>query len=113
MIIVLNEGIYSFYFRIISIGFFLSFAKEAMLNINAFFEFKQRKRHTHSFQLAQLIYHSQHLNDYYTLSVNLNTYTNKKKSTTTGSDDPVSILFRNKNKFLKIFHFQYHIEYQT
>ncbi|CAF1398301.1 unnamed protein product, partial [Adineta ricciae] len=44
-----------------------SFAKEAMLNINAFFEFKQRTRHVHSFQLAQLIYHAQHLNDYYTL----------------------------------------------
>ena len=35
-----------------------------MLNINAFFEFKQRTRQTYSFQLAQLIDHAQHLKDY-------------------------------------------------
>jgi hypothetical protein len=38
-----------------------------MLNINAFFEFKQRTRHIYSFQLSQLLYHAQHMNDYYTL----------------------------------------------
>jgi hypothetical protein len=68
----------------------LSFAKEAMLNVNAFFEFKQRTRHTYSFQLAQLIYHSQHLNDYYILAQNVNTDSHRKKSTT-ASDDPVNI----------------------
>ena len=36
-----------------------------MLNINAFFEFKQRTRHSYSFQLAQLISHAHHVNDYY------------------------------------------------
>jgi hypothetical protein len=71
-----------------------------MLNINAFFEFKQRTRHAHSFQLAQLIYHSQHLNDYYILAQNFIVESHRKKSAT-GSDDPVSILFINKNKFLK------------
>ena len=35
-----------------------------MLNINAFFEFKQRTRHVYSFQLAQLMYHAQHVNEY-------------------------------------------------
>ena len=36
-----------------------------MLNINAFFEFKQRTRHSYSFQLAQLISHAEHVSDYY------------------------------------------------
>jgi hypothetical protein len=57
-----------------------------MLNINAFFEFKQRTRHTHSFQLAQLIYHSQHLNDYYNLVQNVNPESVRRRS----MDDPVS-----------------------
>lgn len=61
-----------------------------MLNINAFFEFKQRTRHTYSYQLAQLIYHSQHLNDYSVSISNINTEPSRKKSTTS-SDDPVSI----------------------
>ena len=60
-----------------------------MLNINAYFEFKQRKRQSHSFQLAQLIYHSQHLNEYHITAQNIGTDTHKKKSTMT-SDDPVS-----------------------
>jgi hypothetical protein len=60
-----------------------------MLNINAFFEFKQRTRYTHSFQLAQLIYHSQHLNDYYVLPETVPTDSHRKKSSTT-SNDPVS-----------------------
>jgi len=75
--------------------FFLSFAKEAMLHINAFFEFNKRTRHNHSFQLAQLIYHSQHLNDYFTLAPNVTTDSNRKKSKV-ASDDPVSI-----NEFYK------------
>lgn len=69
-----------------------SFAKEAMLNINVFFEFKQRTRDTYSFELSQLIYHSQHINDYEILTLNINIDSHKKKSTT-ASDDPVSILF--------------------
>jgi hypothetical protein len=60
-----------------------------MLNINAFFEFKQRKRHTHSFQLSQLIYHSQHLNEYHISAQNINMDSHRKKSSMT-SDDPVS-----------------------
>ncbi len=68
-----------------------------MLNINAFFEFKQRTRHAHSFQLAQLIYHAQHINDYYILAQNFIVESHRKKSAT-GSDDPVSILFIHKNK---------------
>jgi hypothetical protein len=62
-----------------------------MLNINVFFEFKQRTRHSYSFQLAQLIYHSQHLNDYFTLVQNVNTESNRKRSTMP-LGDPVSIL---------------------
>ena len=61
-----------------------------MLNINAFFEFKQRTRHTHSFQLAQLIYHAQHLNDYYILPQYVGTESNRRKSVPP-SDEPVSI----------------------
>ncbi|CAF0773989.1 unnamed protein product [Rotaria sordida] len=68
-----------------------SFAKEAMLNINAFFEFKQRTRHIHSFQLAQLIYHSQHLHDYFTLPTNVGIETNRRISTSSSSD-PTSLL---------------------
>jgi hypothetical protein len=64
-----------------------------MLNINAFFEFKQRTRHTHSFQLAQLIYHAQHLNDYYTLPQILGTETNRRISVSTPNES-VSHLLR-------------------
>jgi hypothetical protein len=70
--------------------FLLSFAKEAMLNINVFFEFKQRTRHSYSFQLAQLIHHSQHLNDYFTLVQNVTTESNRRRSTMPVGD-PVSI----------------------
>jgi hypothetical protein len=73
-----------------------SFAKEAMLNINAFFEFKQRKRRTYSFQLAQLIYHSQHLNEYHISAQNIIMDSHRKKSTMS-SDDPVS-----NSKFLDV-----------
>jgi hypothetical protein len=59
-----------------------------MLNINAFFEFKQRKRQSQSFQLAQLIYHSQHLNEYHISAQNIGMDSHKKKTMT--SDDPVS-----------------------
>jgi len=62
-----------------------------MLNINAFFEFKQRTRHIHSFQLAQLIYHAQHLTDYYTLPQAINTETNRRISLPP-TDDAVSLL---------------------
>ena len=72
-----------------------SFAKETMLNINAFFEFKQRTRHSYSFQLAQLIYHSQHLSDYFTLVPNVNTETARKKSAIP-YDDPVKLYWNNK-----------------
>jgi hypothetical protein len=65
-----------------------------MLNINAFFEFKQRTRHIHSFQLAQLIYHAQHLTDYYTLPQAISTETNRRISIP-ASDDAVS-LFSDK-----------------
>ncbi len=68
-----------------------------MLNINAFFEFKQRTRHTHSFQLAQLIYHSQHLNDYHTIPQTVDTNTHRKKSLT-ALDDPVSILIKKSKE---------------
>ncbi|CAF1098851.1 unnamed protein product [Adineta steineri] len=57
-----------------------SFAKEAMLNINAFFEFKQRTRYIHSFQLAQLIYHAQHLKDYNTPTQIVAPETNRRLS---------------------------------
>ncbi|CAF3250618.1 unnamed protein product [Rotaria socialis] len=67
-----------------------SFAKEAMLNINAFFEFKQRTRHIYSFQLAQLIYHSQHLHDYYTLPPNIGTESNRRTSTPSSNDPLVA-----------------------
>jgi hypothetical protein len=73
--------------------FFQSFAKETMLNINAFFEFKQRTRYTHSFQLAQLIYHAQHLNDYYSSPQNIGTDTNRRISLPP-SDESVSDLLR-------------------
>jgi hypothetical protein len=81
--------------NILTVLFLLSFAREAMLNINAFFEFKQRTRHTHSFQLAQLIYHSQHLNDYFTLAQNVNTESNRRTSMAP-SNDPVSMLIINE-----------------
>lgn len=61
-----------------------------MLNINAFFEFKQRTRYSYSFQLSQLIYHSQHLNEYY-VSVHAQTETLKKKQMS-NFDDPVVFL---------------------
>lgn len=64
-----------------------SFAKEAMLNINAFFEFKQRTRYAYSFQLSQLIYHSQHLHEYYIVAP-VQTETSRKKQMF-GFDDPV------------------------
>ena len=60
-----------------------------MLNINAFFEFKQRTRQTYSFQLAQLINHSQHLNEYYILPEIIKDFSRRKLMT--GVDDPVSI----------------------
>ena len=60
-----------------------------MLNINAFFEFKQRTRHAHSFQLAQLIYHSQHLNEYYTLPQPISTEVTRRPSLPP-ADDAVS-----------------------
>ena len=60
-----------------------------MLNINAFFEFKQRTRHIHSFQLAQLIYHAQHIYDYHALPQNTNTETNRRISIAP-TDDSVS-----------------------
>ena len=59
-----------------------------MLNINAFFEFKQRTRHVHSFQLAQLIYHAQHLNDYYTLPQQVTSEVPRRISLPP-ADDPV------------------------
>ncbi len=64
-----------------------------MLNINAFFEFKQRTRHIYSFQLAQLIYHAQHITDYYTSTQNMITETNRRISVPS-SDDSVSVLVR-------------------
>ncbi|CAF3889115.1 unnamed protein product [Rotaria magnacalcarata] len=67
-----------------------SFAKEAVLNINAFFEFKQRTRHIYSFQLAQLIYHAQHLHDYYTLPPNIGTESNRRISTPSSNDPLVA-----------------------
>lgn len=67
-----------------------------MLNINAFFEFKQRTRHVHSFQLAQLMYHAQHLHDYYTLPPNIGTESTRRISTS--SNDPVSSLFQRRRK---------------
>lgn len=66
-----------------------SFAKEAMLHINTFFEFNKRTGHTHSFQLAQLIYHAQHFNEYFTLPQNVIIESTRKKSGGV-SDDPVS-----------------------
>ena len=66
-----------------------SFAKEAMLHINTFFEFNKRTSCTHSFQLAQLIYHSQHFNDYFTLPQNVVIESTRKKSAGV-PDDPVS-----------------------
>ncbi|CAF4286322.1 unnamed protein product [Adineta steineri] len=66
-----------------------SFAKEAMLHINAFFEFNKRTRYTHSFQLAQLIYHSQHFNDYFTIAQHVITDTTRRKSMV-ASDDPLA-----------------------
>ncbi|UJR34086.1 hypothetical protein I4U23_021496 [Adineta vaga] len=65
-----------------------SFAKEAMLNINAFFEFKQRTRHIHSFQLAQLIYHAQHLNEYYTLPQTIVPEPTRRISIPSSDDSP-------------------------
>lgn len=67
-----------------------SFAKEAMLNINAFFEFKQRTRHIHSFQLAQLIYHAQHLNEFYALPQNIAPEPTRRVSIPS-SEDSVSL----------------------
>ena len=63
-----------------------------MLNINAFFEFKQRTRYTYSFQLSQLIYHSQHINEYFILAQMNSTDSHRKKSSTV-SDDPVMKFF--------------------
>lgn len=60
-----------------------------MLNINAFFEFKQRTRHTYSFQLSQLIYHAQHLTDYYTLPQIISSDANRRTSVST-TDESVS-----------------------
>ncbi|CAF3513585.1 unnamed protein product [Rotaria sp. Silwood1] len=78
-----------------------SFAKEAMLNINAFFEFKQRTRHIHSFQLAQLTYHAQHLNDYFTLPPNVGGETNRRISTSSSNDplvaEKIDASIRNTN----------------
>ncbi|CAF4215563.1 unnamed protein product, partial [Rotaria sordida] len=51
-----------------------------------FFEFKQRTCHTHSFPLAQLIYHAQHINDYYTLPQNIGTQTNRRISVPSAND---------------------------
>ncbi|CAF1397648.1 unnamed protein product [Adineta ricciae] len=66
-----------------------SFAKEAMLHINTFFEFNKRTGYTHSFQLAQLIYHSQHFNDYFTLPQNVVIESTRKKSGGV-PDDPLA-----------------------
>ncbi|CAF4297810.1 unnamed protein product, partial [Adineta steineri] len=60
-----------------------------MLHINAFFEFNKRTRYTHSFQLAQLIYHSQHFNDYFTIAQHVITDTTRRKSMV-ASDDPLA-----------------------
>ena len=68
-----------------------------MLNINAFFEFKQRTRHVHSFQLAQLIYHAQHLTDYYTLPQIIGNESNRRISLPP-SDDSVSLCRSETNR---------------
>ncbi|CAF3559369.1 unnamed protein product [Rotaria sordida] len=57
-----------------------SFAREVTLNINEFFEFKQRKHRQYSFQLAQFISHSRYLNDYFTLAQNLSIDSNRRTS---------------------------------
>ena len=51
-------------------GLAFSLAKEATLNIKSFFDYQQRQRRTYSHQLAQLISHARHLNDYFTLATN-------------------------------------------
>jgi rapamycin-insensitive companion of mTOR len=73
-----------------------SFAREAMLNINAFFEFKLRTRHIHSFQLAQLIYHAQHLTDYYTLPQIMSNESSNRRTSIPTSDESVSIFPKEK-----------------
>jgi len=71
-----------------------SFAKEAMLNINAFFEFKQRTRYTYSFQLSQLLYHAQHLADYYTLPQIIGTDSSNRRTSVSVMDESVSTFVR-------------------
>ena len=97
MMIVLNEGTNLSIENDYMLLLLFSFAKEAMLNINAFFEFKQRTRHIHSFQLAQLIYHAQHLTDYYTLPQIISNETNRRTSVSQ-SDDSVSFLSKTITK---------------
>lgn len=72
-----------------------------MLNINLFFEFKQRNRQTYSFQLAQLINHSQHLNEYLIPPEIIHKETLRKKLMTS-SDDPVRICQINQLIFISI-----------
>ena len=71
-----------------------------MLNINAFFEFKQRTRHIHSFQLAQLIYHAQHLHDYYTLPAQVTSDVPRRISLPQ-ADDPVGPAQRHPRRSLR------------
>ncbi|CAF0785114.1 unnamed protein product, partial [Didymodactylos carnosus] len=64
-----------------------SFAKEAVLNINAFFEWKQRTKNTYSFQLAQLIEHAHQSQFYY---INEKNYSRKMSTNNVTSDDPLA-----------------------
>lgn len=77
-----------------------------MLNINAFFEFKQRTRHVHSFQLAQLIYHAQHLTDYYTLPQIIGNESNRRISLPP-TDDSVShsLSMQKQSREIELFFF--------
>lgn len=59
-----------------------------MLNINAFFEFKQRTKYVYSFQLSQLLYHAQHLNEYQTLPPQLG-FEMTRRISLPQSEDPV------------------------
>jgi len=66
-----------------------SFAKEAMLNINAFFEFKQRTRHSYSLQLAQLISHAEHVSDYYSEAQQMGPEMARRTSLPQADDTPI------------------------
>ena len=74
-----------------------------MLNINAFFEFKQRTRHTYSFQLAQLIDHALHFKDHI-LPPNMTTETHRRVSISS-SNDPVSIRYSTNEKYFFFYFF--------